>query len=90
MSTLESLPTRPLRESEVATLNRSPGIDYAVATERHGPTPGLVVATSSWVKGLAYVKDGWRVVASEPLDDLDRPDALRRCERTVVDALDEA
>ncbi|MWV64516.1 hypothetical protein GRS48_06715 [Halorubrum sp. JWXQ-INN 858] len=85
MSTLASLPARPLRESEVAALNRSDGVAYAVATASSGPTPGLVIATDAWVKGLAVVDDAWTVVETVSLEDGDRPDALRRCERAVVE-----
>jgi len=87
MGSLESLPPRPLRESEVATLNRSAGIDYAVATERDGPTSGLIIATERWVKGLALIDDRWQSVASEPLSESPRPDALRQCEEAVLASL---
>ncbi|SNR31618.1 hypothetical protein [Halorubrum vacuolatum] len=87
MGTLDSLPARPLRESEVAALNRSDGLQYAVATERAGPTGGIIIATDEWVKGLAFADSEWNVVASERLDGTPRPDALRRCERAVVETL---
>ncbi|GAB3422692.1 hypothetical protein GCM10027435_27660 [Haloparvum alkalitolerans] len=99
MSVLSSLPERPLKEAEVASLNRSEGVDLAVATEPDGPTAGLVVATDGWVKGLAF--DGeygeaagfegeWTVVETADLDEAERYEGLRTCEDAVVEALEGA
>lgn len=96
MSVLSSLPERPLKEAEVASLNRSEGVDLAVATEPEGPTAGLVVATDGWVKGLTF--DGsyaesagfegeWTVVETVDLDGAERYEGLRTCEDAVREAL---
>lgn len=90
MSVLSSLPDRPLRESEVVSLNRSEEVELAVATETTGPTAGVVVATADWVKGLAFDgtwEDGfagnWTVVETISLDDADRYEGLQQCEDAV-------
>ncbi|GAB6877762.1 hypothetical protein JCM17823_00360 [Halorubrum gandharaense] len=100
MTELTTLPRRRLREAEVAALNRSEDVSYAVATETNGETPGLVIATENAVTGAALASaladgpddpdadpEGWVVVEKVPLADADRPDALRTCEDAVVDRL---
>lgn len=98
MSVLSSLPSRPLRESEVADLNRADALELAVATEPDGPTAGLVVAGGAWVKGLAFdgeftERDGfegeWTVVQTVELDGTERYEGLRICEGAVRSFLDE-
>jgi len=90
MSVRSSLPDRPLRESEVVSLNRSDEVELAVATETDGPTAGVVVATDDWVKGLAFEgawADGfegdWTVVETVTLEDAERYEGLQRCEDAV-------
>lgn len=88
MTIVESLPARPLREGEVAKLNREDALDLAIATAADGPTAGLVLATEAWVRGLAVDGDGWRVVETVDLTgDRERFDGLQACEDAVRAAL---
>ena len=98
MSVLSSLPERPLKEVEVASLNRSEEVDLAVATEPAGPTAGLGGATDGWVKGIAFAgsyaessgfEGEWAVVETVDLDEAERYEGLRTCEDAVRDALDD-
>lgn len=94
MSVLDSLPDRPLTDAELAGLNRSDAVEVAVdVTEAETKTPGdvrgLLLATESWVKGLAYGEDGWHVAATRELADGDeRFDAMQHCEDAVQAALE--
>lgn len=93
MSLLDSLPPRPLTDAELASFNRADALDLAVdVTEADSKTPddirGLLVATESWVKGLAYDEDGWHVVGSADIED-ERVDAMQACEEAVRDVLDD-
>lgn len=93
MSVLDSLPDRPLTDAELADLNRSEALEVAVdVTEPETKTPGdvrgLLLATESWVKGLAYGDEGWFVAATRELgDEEDRFDAMQHCEAAIQEAL---
>jgi hypothetical protein len=100
MSVLESLPPRPLPESAVAALNRSESVDLVVSVgvttgptdeaeasrdDPGGPATGLLVVTDEWAKGLALAPaDGWQVVETVSLDDVERFEALQRAEDAVL------
>jgi len=84
MGVLSSLPNRPLTDGEIASLNRAEAVDLAVAVDDGtAETRGLLVATPSWVKGLALDADGWTTVESVDLDGAERYEALRACEDAV-------
>jgi len=84
MSVLSSLPKRPLTDGEIASLNRADAVDLAVAVDDGtAETRGLLVATASWVKGLALDDDGWTTVETADLDETERYEALRACEDAV-------
>ena len=92
MRVVDSLPDRPLSDAELASLNRADAVELAVdVTEADRKTPGdvagLLLATETWAKGLAY-DDGWRVVATESLGERERVDALQACEEAVRAVLD--
>jgi hypothetical protein len=88
MALLDSLPPRPLDESEVTALNRSDAVELAIAVDDDGPTDAVLLATDSWVKALLLSDDGWTVVETVSLDDTERYEALRICEETVRDVRD--
>lgn len=84
MTLLESLPSRPLDDGEVASLNRSDSVSLAVAVDDDGPTDALLLATDSWVKALCFDDGGWSVVETVTLDDeTERYEGLKVCEETV-------
>lgn len=83
MAILDSLPARPLDDSEVAGLNRAESVELAVPLDDDGRTDALLLATESWVKALAFDDDGWTVVETVPLDGVERFDALQTCEDAV-------
>jgi hypothetical protein len=93
MSVLDSLPDRPLTDAELADLNRSDALDVAVdvtepETKSPGDVRGLLLATTAWVKGLAYGDEGWYVAATRELgDDEERFDAMQECEAAIQAAL---
>ncbi|SFL14328.1 hypothetical protein SAMN04487950_2703 [Halogranum rubrum] len=87
MTLVDSLPTRPLDDGEVAALNRSDAVELAIAVDDDDtPTDAVLLATASWVKALLLTDDGWEVVETVSLDDVERYEALRVCEETVRDA----
>lgn len=86
MTLLDSLPPRPLDESEVTALNRSDAVELAIAVDEDGPTDAVLLATDAWVKALLLGDDGWTVVETVSLDDAERYEALRTCEETVREA----
>jgi hypothetical protein len=50
-----------------------------------GPATGLLVVTDEWAKGLALAPaDGWQVVETVSLDDVERFEALQRAEDAVL------
>lgn len=50
-----------------------------------GPATGLLVVTDTWAKGLALApEDGWQVVETVSLDDVERFEALQRAEDAVL------
>ncbi|WP_435182566.1 hypothetical protein [Halobellus sp. EA9] len=87
MSVVESLPPRPLDPEELLRLNSADALDLAVPTEDEGRVTGVLVATESWVKGLALddEADGWTVVETVGLDaDAERVDGLQACEAAIL------
>ncbi|WP_224336647.1 hypothetical protein [Haloprofundus halobius] len=84
MSILDSLPSRPLSDAELAALNRADAVELAIAVD-DGPTEALLLATESWVKALAFDADGdgWRTVETTSLDEMERYEALKRCEEAI-------
>lgn len=89
MSILDSLPDRPLAAGELSKLNRSDGVELAVAVDgEEGAAPSgseaesVLLATDRWVKALVR-DDGWHVVETVCLDGTERYDAMRTCEDAV-------
>ncbi|ELZ82312.1 hypothetical protein KU306_12460 [Haloferax larsenii] len=85
MALIESLPPRPLEASELTSLNRSDAFELVVSIESEEPARGLLFATASWVKGVAYDdRQGWTVVDTVELDEeTARIDGLQACEEAV-------
>lgn len=91
MSILDSLPSRPLSDAELASLNRAGPVELAIAVDEDGPTEALLLATESWVKALVFDQPeqdtedsgGWRTVETVTLEETERYEALRQCEETV-------
>ena len=95
MSVLDSLPDRPLTDAELASLNRSDALEIAVdvadrEAAAEGTVVGLLLATDDWVKGLAYDRDGWRVVETAALGDDEnaRYEGMQACESAVRAAVE--
>ena len=96
MSVLDSLPDRPLTDAELASFNRSDALDMAIdVVDLENPDGddeivGVLLATDSWVKALAYDIEGWRVAESVPLGEgeNERYEGMRACESAVREALD--
>ncbi|GGL43917.1 hypothetical protein GCM10009037_29190 [Halarchaeum grantii] len=97
MSTLSSLPSRPLTTTEVAALNDADAFDLVVPVEREEAvrtedseavevTEALVLAAGDWVKGVVHETDGWRVVEHVDIEGDDRTEAMLTCEEAVEDA----
>lgn len=98
-SVLESLPDRPLTTKQLTALNHADAFDLVVPVETEEAvdpekmedveiSEGVILATESWVKGIAYDDaSGWTVVASESVEGDDRTDELVACEAAVEDAL---
>jgi len=87
MSVVESLPPRPLNPQELLQLNSADALELAVPIEDGGRVTGVLVATESWVKGLALDADadGWTVVETVALDaDTERVDGLQACEAEIL------
>ncbi|MFB6089717.1 MAG: hypothetical protein ABEJ97_01545 [Halobellus sp.] len=72
MSVVEPLPSRPLGPQELLEPNSADALDLAVPIEDEGRVTGVLVATESWVKGLALGADTERV------------DGLQACEAAVL------
>ncbi|WP_224269340.1 hypothetical protein [Haloprofundus salinisoli] len=83
MSILDSLPSRPLSDAELAALNRADAVGLAIAVDDDGPTEALLLATESWVKALVFDGDGWRTADTASLDERERYEALKQCEESV-------
>ncbi len=86
MSVLESLPSRPLTDAEMAALNRADVVDLAVPVDDEGPNDAVLLATEQWVKALVYDDDdgdGWHVLKTIGLEKVDRFDALQSCEAEI-------
>ncbi|QIB74198.1 hypothetical protein GL213_08720 [Halogeometricum borinquense] len=86
MTIVESLPPRPLSAKELMDLNRSDALELASPIEEEGDASGVIVATDSWVKGLAFDEDGggWSVVETVSLSDNERIDGLQTCEEAIL------
>ena len=86
MALIDSLPPRPLEPQELTSLNRSDSFQLVVAVESDGPARGVLFATETWVKGVAYeAKSGWTLVETvEITDDVARIDGLQACEAAIV------
>ncbi|WP_435097158.1 hypothetical protein [Halarchaeum sp. P4] len=98
MTTLSSLPDRPLTTTEVAALNDADAFDLVVPVEREEAvrtddsepvvvTESLILAAGDWVKGAVHETDGWRVVESVTVEGENRTEAMLTCEEAVEDAL---
>lgn len=87
MAIVESLPPRPLTARELLDLNRSDALELASPIEEEGDASGVILATESWVKGVAFddAGDGWTVVETVPLDGHERIDGLQACETAILD-----
>lgn len=87
MGIVESLPPRPLTAKELMDLNRSDALELASPIEEEGDASGVILATDSWVKGLAYddAGEGWTVVETVSLVDRERIDGLQACETAILD-----
>lgn len=83
MSVLESLPSRPLTDAEMAALNRADVVDLAVPVDDEGPNDAVLLATEQWVKALVYDDDGWIVLKTIELGNVERFDALQSCEAEI-------
>ncbi|QCJ48070.1 MULTISPECIES: hypothetical protein [Haloprofundus] len=85
MSILDSLPSRPLSDAELASLNRADAVELAIAVDDGGPTEALLLATESWVKALVFGGEdgGWRTADTVSLDEVERYEALKRCEESA-------
>ncbi|KAB1194299.1 hypothetical protein GJR96_12975 [Haloferax sp. MBLA0076] len=85
MTLIDSLPPRPLEPQELTSLNRAEAFELVVAVESDGPARGVLFATDSWVKGVAYDDvSGWTLVETVALDDeTARIDGLQACEDAV-------
>lgn len=86
MTIVESLPPRPLSAKELLDLNRSDALELASPIEEEGDASGVIVATESWVKGLAFDADGggWTVVETVSLSERKRIDGLQACEEAIL------
>lgn len=86
MALIDSLPPRPLEPQELTSLNRSDAFELVVAVESDGPARGVLFATDTWVKGVAYEDDsGWSLVETvEITDESPRIDGLQACEAAVL------
>ncbi|WP_396612672.1 hypothetical protein ACH9L7_05190 [Haloferax sp. S1W] len=86
MALIESLPPRPLEAPELTSLNRSDAFELVVSVESEEPARGLLFATESWVKGVAYDDEsGWSVVETVELgDETARIDGLQACEGSIL------
>lgn len=93
--TLESLPDRPLKQTEVTALNHADAFSLVVPVDREQAadaetqepvviTERVILGTDDWVKGLVY-DDGWVTAESVAIEDPDedRYDAMRECEAAV-------
>ncbi|KAB1188476.1 MULTISPECIES: hypothetical protein [Haloferax] len=85
MTLIDSLPPRPLEPQELTSLNRAEAFELVVAVESDGPARGVLFATETWVKGVAYDDDsGWTLVETVELDDeTARIDGLQTCEAAI-------
>jgi hypothetical protein len=92
MGIVESLPPRPLTAKELMDLNRSDALELASPIEEEGDASGVILATDSWVKGLAYDETGagWAVVETVSLADRERIDGLQACEAAILDVRGES
>lgn len=86
MGVVNSLPPRPLRPDELTDLNRSESLELAVSVAETDTAESLILATASWVKGLHFDGEGWRLVKTVTLDDeTRRVDGLQACEEAILD-----
>ncbi|SFR41667.1 hypothetical protein [Halogeometricum limi] len=85
MAIVESLPPRPLSAKELVDLNHSEAVELASPIREEGDASAVILATESWVKGLAFDEsDGWTVVETVSLDETARIDGLQRCEEALL------
>jgi hypothetical protein len=87
MSVVESLPPRPLDPEELLQLNAAEALELAVPIEDEGRVSGVLVATDTWVKGLALdaAEPSWTVVETVTLDgETERVDGLQACEAAIL------
>ncbi|WP_336022572.1 hypothetical protein [Halobellus salinisoli] len=87
MSVVDSLPPRPLTPQELVQLNAADALEMAVPIEDGGRASGLLAASETWVKGLAFDADAesWSVVETVELGPrTERVDGLQACERSII------
>ncbi|MGQ4555685.1 hypothetical protein [Halobellus sp. GM3] len=87
MSIVESLPPRPLAPEELLRLNAADALELVVPIEDEGRASGVLVATTEWVKGLAFdaAAGSWTVVETVSLDgDSERIDGMQTCEAEII------
>lgn len=87
MSVIDALPARPLTPQELVQLNAAEALELAVPIEDEGAASGLLVASETWVKGLAFdaEDESWSVVETVELTkDTERVDGLQACERSIL------
>lgn len=87
---LDSLPSRPLSEQQLFALNDADALELAVPVrdpdaepKERERAPGILLATNSWLKALAFDGDAWTVVETYDLDEMQRVDAMQAGEEAV-------
>ena len=99
---IESLPSRPLKRSEIEELENYDGIDLITPIYADEPgmpgndlTPAFVLAIKGTMKAIALTRDGWEVVEESEYPEtpgeglqMDAYDEMERLEQEATDAVE--